>query len=540
MGLGVLGASDANAIVPGTVILAQATTETNADTVNFKHGSGKQRDILLIPQPSDDPNDPLNWPYHRKLVIVCVIVLGSSLCASVCGPLLNASLFLLATEFERPISDFTVLSGYQLLVGGASGPFVSAFTRKYGKRPSFLFATLFCLIGTIVGSASTTYNTLLAGRIIQGLAIAAYESLPYTLVGDLFFVHERGLYSAVMSFTLTCVSNLSSVVAGRITNDLGWHYLFHILNACLGLQLILAFLFVPETTYIRDPTMSAALQVTDHGEKNVMQPGEVQHIETVSPTTKKSFWQNLAIFNGTFTDESLLRLVVAPFVSCLNIAALWTVVITGAAVSFYVAVAYTIAQLFSPPPYLLTVAEVGYVSLGPFIGGVLGCVLVALLLDPLTVWLSKRNSGVYEPEFRLPLVAVGVLCGAGLFGFGGLAGAQGSIYAIAFMWGLLLFGVSFVVGPCSAYAIDAYRSISDEIFIANIMFKNFLFYGYSYFINDWTARSGPEPVFYTFGGISFGLVATTGVVYVFGKRYRAFWNRHNVMEKLGMEGRLGT
>ncbi|KAF2027350.1 MFS general substrate transporter [Setomelanomma holmii] len=542
MGLGVLGTKTPGAIVPGTVILAQDTTEDNQTTNAFKHGTGRHRDILLNPQPSDDPNDPLNWPYYQKLVIIVVIVFGASLCAAVTGPLLNASLFVLATEFKRPIANFTILSGYQLLVGGASGPIVSAAARKYGKRPTFLFSSLFCLIGTIIGSASTTYNTLLAGRIIQGLSIAAYESLVYTMVGDLFFVHERGLYTAVMSFVLTCVGNLCSVVSGRITNDLGWHYLFHILNACLGLQLLLTFFFVPETCYIRNPTMSAALQVNDQGEKNVVESGEITQIETrqSSQRPRKSYWQSLAIFTGTYTDEDLLRLVVAPFISCTNIVALWTVITTGVVLSYYVAVAFVIAQLFSPPPYLLTVAQVGYVSLGPFIGGVLGCVLVGLLLDPLTIWLSKRNGGVYEPEFRLPLVAIGLLCGGGLFAFGGVAAAQGNIYLISFLWGLTLFGIAFVVGPCSAYAIDAYRSISDEVFIANIMFKNFLFYGYSYFVNDWTARSGPGPIFYTFGGISFGLVLSTAIVYVFGKRYRAFWNRHNVMDKLGMEGRAGT
>lgn len=542
MGLGVLQTGSPDAIVPGTVILAQDATLSDQDTSNFKHGTGRYRDILLNPQPSDDPNDPLNWPYYQKLVVVAVVVLGASLCAGVNGPLLNASLFVLSTEFGRPITDFTVLSGYQLLVAGASGPLVSAAARKYGKRPTFLFSSFFCLLGTIIGSVSTTYNTLLVGRIIQGLSIAAYESIVFTIIGDLFFVHERGLFTSIMSFTLSCVSNLSSVVAGRITTDLGWHYLFHILNACIGLQLILAFFFVPETCYLRDATMSAALQVNGEGEKNIVSTREDQSLENRNPlpqAPKKTFAQGLSVFNGTFTDESLIRLVVAPLVSCFNIAALWTVVITGAVSSFYVAAAFVIAQLFSPPPYLLTAAGVGYMSLGPFIGGTIGSVIVGLLMDPLTIWLSKRNGGVYEPEFRLPLVAVGAACGAGLFGFGYLSQAQGNIYAIDFMWGLTLFGVAFIFGPCSAYAIDAYRSISDEVFIVNIMFKNFLFYGYSYFINNWTASAGPMPVFYTFGGISLGLVASTLLVYVFGKRYRAFWHRYNLMEKLGMEGRPG-
>lgn len=543
MGLGIIEPGTSDIVVPGTIILAQDATISGQDTSNFKHGTGRHRDILLNPQPSDDPNDPLNWPYYQKVVVVCVTVLGACLCAGVNGPLLNASLFVLSTEFGRPISDFTILSGYQLLVAGASGPFVSAGARKYGKRPTFLFSSIFCLIGTIIGSASTTYNTLLAGRIIQGLSIAAYESILFTIVGDLFFVHERGLYATVMSFTLTCVSNLSSVVAGSITTNLGWHYLFHILNVCIGLQVILTFLFVPETCYLRDPTMSAALQVANKDEKIVVTTREheaMDQSQILPHISKKTFKQNLAIFTGTYTDESIGRLIIAPFVSCLNIAALWTVVITGAVSSFYVAVAFVIAQLFSPPPYLLTAQGAGYMSLGPFIGGAIGCVIIGILMDPLAIWLSKRNGGIYEPEFRLPLVAVGVLCGAGLFGFGSLAQAQGNIYVIDFMWGLALFGIAFIAGPCSAYAIDAYRTISDEIFIVNVMFKNFLFYGYSYFINNWTASAGPAPVFYTFGGISFGLVTSTAVVYMFGKRYRAFWNRHNVMDKLGMEGNKGT
>lgn len=32
----------------------------------LKHGTGKFSHILLVPQPSDSPNDPLNWPLWKK------------------------------------------------------------------------------------------------------------------------------------------------------------------------------------------------------------------------------------------------------------------------------------------------------------------------------------------------------------------------------------------------------------------------------------------------------------------------------------------
>ena len=37
-------------------------------------------------------------------------------------------------------------------------------------------------------------------------------------------------------------------------------------------------------------------------------------------------------------------------------------------------------------------------------GGALGTIFATFLLDPGVVWLSKRNKGIYEPEFRLMFV----------------------------------------------------------------------------------------------------------------------------------------
>jgi hypothetical protein len=112
----------------------------------------------------------------------------------------------------------------------------------------------------------------------------------------------------------------------------------------------------------------------------------------------------------------------------LNLAAFWTILITGAVTSFYVAIAYTIAQLFSPPLCLLTTAQIGYMSLGPFIGGTVGTVAVALAVDRLAIWMAKRNNGVFEPEFRLVIVLFGALCVGGLFGFGSISQSLGDVY----------------------------------------------------------------------------------------------------------------
>ncbi|KAF2099885.1 MFS general substrate transporter [Rhizodiscina lignyota] len=536
--------------VPGTINLA----EKHQDEVQqrgLKHGTGSASHIVLAPQPSEDPNDPLNWPYSKKLVIVCILAYGACLLASTFGPLLSAGTAVVAIDLNTTIADVTKLSGYQLLVAGCSGPFVLAFSRKYGKRPVLLYSSIMGLIGTIVGSTSNSYNTLMAARIIQGFAIPANESLIFSVLADIFFVHQRGLFTSIMSFTLGAVSNLSSVICGPITNSLGWHYLFHIMNACLGFQLILLFLFVPETAYERDARYEideiaddnlqelAEKEAKDREKLRVLKATEqVEKLETkdsfIPPPPKKTFIQELAVWTGTHSDENLLQLVAGPIMCNVNIAACWMVVMTGAISSFYVSQSYVAAQVFAFPPYNLNAAGVGYLFLGPFLGGMIASIILGVISDPLILWCTNRNRGIYEPEFRLIPIILGVLGGVGLFGYAALIQNGDSMYAASALWGVTLCGFIGMQTPASTYVIDAYREMSSEMFIANMMFKNFLFYGYSYFVNNWAAASGPGQVFYVWGGVSFALLLTTIPLYVFGKRYRSYWHRHNLLKKLGV------
>jgi len=49
---------------------------------------------------------------------------------------------------------------------------------------------------------------------LEGIGIAAYESLAFASIGDLYFVHERGPRVALMLFLLAAISNGISIIAG--------------------------------------------------------------------------------------------------------------------------------------------------------------------------------------------------------------------------------------------------------------------------------------------------------------------------------------
>jgi predicted MFS family arabinose efflux permease len=84
---------------------------------------------------------------------------------------------------------------------------VSAFATKWGKRPVFVFSSLMGIIGAVVGCAATGYKSLLASRILTGFSTSAYESVIISSLGDLFFVHQRGIRISVVNFVLAGVSN---------------------------------------------------------------------------------------------------------------------------------------------------------------------------------------------------------------------------------------------------------------------------------------------------------------------------------------------
>ncbi|CZR56108.1 related to MFS transporter [Phialocephala subalpina] len=526
--------------VPGTIILEEDIAHSELTTGALKHGTGRSSHIVLTPQPSDDPNDPLNWSQSRKLTIMLITGMGTILYGAVFGPLLNASLVVIALDLGVTITDITLLSGYQVLVVGCTAPFVSAFSRKYGKRSLFVLSAISAVIGNIIGSTSKNYGQLLAARIIQGLSVSTYESLLLVVIGDLFFVHERGIYTSVVSFLLAAVSNLASVVCGPITNNLGWKYLFHIFIAISSVQTLCQIFFVPETTYRRDRRYEIGELATENFDELAQhehrhEKEQVTQLESVGTSTsipkKKTFWQNMKLFDGCYSDESLIQLLIAPFAVCMNISVAYIILVQGWFVGLYVAIAFVMAQIFGLPPYSMSPSGIGYLSLGPFIGGLIAVMLFGAISDPIIIFMTKRNKGVYEPEYRLIIAVLGLISGAGLFGYGHVTQVYGSPYVAATLHGIVLFGVMALIVATSAYALDGYRDMSNEIFIMGMLFKNFLLYGFTYFINNWLARAGPQQVFFVFGATGFGVMAGIPIMYVLGKKYRSYWCRHNLLEK---------
>jgi len=486
---------------------------------------------------------------------------GAMLNAATNGPFLNASYFVIAQEINTDLTSVVVISGYNLLAAGCSGPIYCALSRKYGKRPMFLVSTLFDIIGTAIGESQISFNYLLAARIIQGFSTSAFESLIVAAIGDMYFVHQRGLRIAIINFVLNSASSLASIICGQVFADLGWLWLFHMFQIFLVVQFVLMFLFCPETTYLRDTAydidmvqeehyeeLAKTEYRREHREEKIIEPGAesaqepaVQRTNTTRTIPKKkTFVQELAVWTRVYSRDNFFKLIFGPFITLFNPAALYSTITSGLLNAWYVGSAIIISGIFAGPPWLFGPAQVGYLGAGPFIGGMIGSIIIAVSSDPAVKWLTKKNNGTYEPEFRLwHMTLAAVFCGVGMFVYGYLLETKANAALCAFFQGVMMVGVLIGTIAAISYGLDSFRDASNELFIMNMFFKNFMFYGLSNFANNWVASGGPDQVLYTFGGTSLFLCLMAIPVYIYGKRLRSWWARHNLFVILKMQSKSG-
>ncbi|KAL1909692.1 hypothetical protein Sste5344_004540 [Sporothrix stenoceras] len=448
------------------------------------------------------------WPRWQKEAAFWTIFFNAIIFAILPGPIIAPATFLLAGIFRTPLTSIAELSGYQLLVVGAFGPIVSVLAQKYGKRPQFLFAALAATIGTaicVAGSQRIHYPTLLAGRIVQGFGVTAWESLSVAAVGDLFYLHERGLRTALLVVALAGTASIVAIIAGAMSEGVS-----NIATAS-------------DASVVDKPTTEGHIEKLDT---------TASAVSNSLPSTPKTFSQRLRPFSKkTFTDDSVFRLLLAAVAHLANPAVWWILLVSGVLVCFFVVTAYILSQIFSVPPYDLGVAANGFFYVGPFIGG-----LIAVGAGPLCDWtaraLARRHGGIFESEFRIPINVLGlVFCGLGWFLFSWRVDnpVSDGYYFCSFCFGLVCLGVSVPATSAGLYILDSFPRQATAIFVLQMMLKNFIFYGFSLFINTWAAESGAGAVFRTFGIVSMALLATCIPMYVLGKFNRRFM--HGIYRK---------
>jgi MFS family permease len=166
----------------------------------------------LLPRPSSDPQDPLNWstPWKRKHFfprqrripnINEVMVMGSQWLftwIAVTGALSIAPMFpLLGQEFHLNNNQLSMLTGITVITLGFANFIIVPLSNIFGRRAISLVFSVLIMLTCIWQALATSHRSLLAARAVNGLVCATSESIPVQMIADVFFLHERGLWTGV-------------------------------------------------------------------------------------------------------------------------------------------------------------------------------------------------------------------------------------------------------------------------------------------------------------------------------------------------------
>lgn len=486
-----------------------------------------------------------------------------SVVAATTSPLLAANTLTIATLFYRNFTDSALLTGYHLCGVGVAGFLFVASARVWGKRHLFLLGAVLMIVSSAWGGASgTNYKSLLWARIIQGVALAPFEALVNACVGDLYFVHERGIRMAFTNVSLFGGAFLTPVIVGKMTAEIGWPWTFYCIAIIIGAMLPLLVFFCPETAYRRadhlntdmdqdrvvakplnstpqtTPTSSnagsnGAAHSPNHDHEKATN-GISHDTPNAAPTP---YIKTLLPFNGRKTSDSFFLLLLRPLPLFLHIGIIWACLIQGVIIGWTVLIGVVVAAIFLGPPLFFNEVRTGYLYTGAFIGAMIGLVLSALLSDWINKIMIRLNKGRYEPEFRILLVfPMFIFSTIGLYGFGITANdveRYGWLIPDVFL-AFVIVGMVMGAVASALYIVDAHRSIAVEAFTCLLMFKNLFSFVLTYYAYDWiTAGPGAvRKVFITIGSIQVVICALSIPMYIFGKRNRSFFARHSLFRFL--------
>ncbi|KAB8416383.1 hypothetical protein FH972_024902 [Carpinus fangiana] len=566
---------------------------TDVGSHHFVKNAGNDR--VLVPQPSADPHDPLNWASYWK--ISAIVASSWVTFTQGFGPLALAPMFGdYIRDFHCTLAQAVQFTGVAILVLGFSNFFWCVlflflydlhidYTNRvpmnttFGRRPVYIFSQVINVGAAIWRAKAASYNSFMGACVLNGFAAGPAETLQPAVIADLFFLHDRGKWNTLYWVVYMGSLMVGPIIAGPMSSHTSWRNFWWLYTAmCISSTLMVIFMF-PETSYHRphpdelgtlassnashtppqqsdqlaDPNKAANASFSEHvspyspnSTENVQNSYGLARTETVDRDPhlgkgrpSRAQWGIIRMPTHMNVGMSLLndfwipwKLFAFPIVQFASFVVSWSC-------SCFLTLNLTQTQAFAAPPYNLSNQTIGFFNFAILIGAFIGLATAGPLSDWVSMRATKKNRGVREPEMRLPAMIPYVL----IMILGNVVTAVG--YDHGWPWQAIVvigFGcagiqVAALPAIASTYAVDSYKPVASSLFVSITVNKNVWGYGFSKFITPWSEEKGFVPPIMTNMALT-TLWCLFGVLfYFYGKTFRR-WSRASKVHKIKVVSRI--
>ncbi|GAB1739986.1 hypothetical protein NU219Hw_g4914t1 [Hortaea werneckii] len=496
--------------IPGTVHLVDLDHH-----VQGKHAKGHQ-DVILVPAPSDYPDDPLNWPRRRKLLsLACMCIytwfagIANSVVYSVETPLAEA--------LGITVGDINAGTGYLFLLCGWGLLFWQPFALQYGKRPTYLISTAATLALTMWGPYAASNGQWIAKNVLGGFFSAPIEALPEVSVSDVFFAHERGTFMGVYAFVLAGSNFFAPIICG--------------LQAFNYVEARNEAPFQHETPQA-SPASEKTTVANNSPDSSSAEVGTVLH-------HKKTYLQKLSLKDRPRPQRMPYRCILS-----LRLLS-WPVIFYagfsyGSYLIWFNVLNGTASLILGGAPYNFSSSMVGLSYLSCLLGVIAAALYTGYFSDWMALKLARRNNGIFEPEHRLWGFALPTLVLPASLILWGVGAAHGIHW-----FGLIvaMFGTAFCntagITLSVNYLVDSYHEISGDGMTTVMLIRNTMSFAIGYGITPWVESLGYEDCFISAAFVGLAIGAVFLLMTWKGKRLREmhrtrYWNLVQKHINMGM------
>lgn len=230
-------------------------SESHAEFLMSRYGT-----VNLIPLPSEDINDPLNWPSWKKnlnLIGVSLQAMASVLMCSAPLPAMNLMAQYFGTNFEK-VSYFAFIPNIFL---GLSTLVWKPVANRYGRRPVWLASCLASGLLQIGAACCKSYGVMTTMRILSGISHSPALVVGGATIAETFFSHQRARKVGIWSLAFTVGPSLGPLLASfAVYHTDNWRWAFWVIVILCFFNFGFALLFCPETLYIRESTTQDPMQ----------------------------------------------------------------------------------------------------------------------------------------------------------------------------------------------------------------------------------------------------------------------------------------